>query len=126
MAQKTAKELDLDLQAALDVAKRIEKERDDARRVEAEKVAKAKAAAEKRARKARNTRKAKFENIKIDYEDVATEPTQKKALDSSPKSDSKPASVDNTLPAPKQNGSNQSKQTNPKLRDFLDGFWGRK
>ena len=119
---KSAKQLENELQALIDGAKKIEKDLAEARKVEAEKVARQKAAAEKRARKAQNTRKAEFENIKIDYEDVL-EPqvavVKKVSVKPAPAAPKPVATVINTNPpAPKQE--EKSEPT------FWDGLFGRK
>lgn len=74
MAQqpKLKKQLESELQVAQEAANKIAKELAEVQKKQDEKDAKLKADAEKRARKTHNTRKAEFENIKIDYEDVAT------------------------------------------------------
>ena len=76
MANKTAKELEIELQAALDAAKKIEINLNDQRGVEAKKAALAKKAADKRAKKSAIKRKAELDTLLVDYEDVvAPKPT---------------------------------------------------
>ncbi len=126
MAQKkTAKELELELQAAQEMektaqeaAKKIEKDLAEARKVEAEKVAKAKAAAEKRAKKSVIKRKAELDTILVDYEDVLV-PAPMPSVKPAPTAPKPVATVINTNPpAPKQ----ESEPEKPP-KSLIKRFW---
>jgi len=107
MAQqpKSAKQLESELHAAQDAAKKIENDLAEARKAEDEKIARQKAAAEKRARKNRIAKNAEFKILAIDYEDYIEQPDSKKAsmpsTHSIPTAPKQPVSVINP-PAPKQ------------------------
>ena len=106
---KSVKQLESEFQAVQDAAKKIENELARAKKLAADRAERAKKAAEKRARKVQNIRKAEFENIKIDYEDVLLEPpvvVKKVSVPSSkpePTAPKQPTAVATVInPAPKQ------------------------
>lgn len=70
MATKTAKQLESELQAAQEAAKKIEQNLARAKKIEADRAERAKIAADKKNRKARISRKAELDTILVDFEDV--------------------------------------------------------
>ena len=102
---KSLKQLEAELQAANEAAKKLAEDLERARKYEAEKIAKAKAAAEKRAKKSAIKRKAELDTILVDYEDVVPTVVKKvSAVPSKPTQAPKPVvtAINTNSPAPKQ------------------------
>jgi hypothetical protein len=115
---KTAKQLENELQALIDGAKKIERDLAEARKVEAEKTARLKAANEKRAKKVSIKRKAELDTILLDYEDVVVAPVVKKvSVPSNPTQVIKQPVATVIKPAPKQEVSKPG---------FFEGLFGQK
>lgn len=105
--------MESELQAATEVAKKLAEDLEKRRKVEAEKAARLKAAADARNRKNRIARKAAFDILSIDFEDVLSpvvpsksDPKRSAAQNTTPP-DPKP--LDNATPASKQ-VANQTKK----------------
>ncbi len=76
---KSVNQMESELQAAQEAAKKLAEDLAEAKKVEAEKATRLKAAAEKRAKKVSIKRKAELDTILVDYDDVVTTPVKKDA-----------------------------------------------
>lgn len=108
---KSVKQLESELQVAQEAANKIAKDFAEAKKAEAEKLERASKAAEKRARKTRIARKAEFDILAINYEDVLI-PTPAPKAPMSPAKSERPAPKQESKPVEKQK-STESKKTGP-------------